>query len=110
LGFTYNFENPDTDYKNGIDSHLDIGVSQFLSEKLQLGAVGYAYYQLTGDSGSGAVLGSFKSRVAGLGPQLGYTFDVGRAPLYVNLRGYWEFAAKYRLEGFSLFVQAAITF
>ncbi len=110
LGFTYNFENPDTDYKNGIDSHLDIGVSQFLSEKLQLGAVGYAYYQLTGDSGSGAVVGPFKARVAGLGPQLGYTFDVGRAPLYVNLRGYWEFAAKHRLEGFSLFVQAAITF
>ena len=31
LGLTYNFENPDTDYKNGIDAHLDYGISQFLS-------------------------------------------------------------------------------
>ncbi len=23
LGFTYNFENPDTDYQNGIDAHID---------------------------------------------------------------------------------------
>lgn len=25
-GLTYNFENPDTDYTNGIDSHLDVGM------------------------------------------------------------------------------------
>src|SRR5262249_23616612 len=31
LGFTYNFENPDTNYKNGIDMHLDWGISQFLT-------------------------------------------------------------------------------
>ena len=29
LGFTYNFENPDTDYQNGIDAHLDWGASRF---------------------------------------------------------------------------------
>ena len=34
VGFTYNFENTDTDYQNGIDSHLDWGASQFLSEQL----------------------------------------------------------------------------
>jgi hypothetical protein len=28
-GFTYNFENTDTDYQSGIDAHLDWGVSQF---------------------------------------------------------------------------------
>ena len=52
VGFTYNFENPDTDYQNGMDSHLDWGASQFLSEHWHVGLVGYVYQQLTGDSGS----------------------------------------------------------
>ena len=58
LGFTYNFENTSTNYKNGIDSHLDWAASQFLSANWEVGVVGYVYYQLTGDSGSGAKLGS----------------------------------------------------
>src|SRR5262249_37404562 len=60
LGFTYNFENPDTDYRSGVDSHLDWALSQFLSKSVHVGAVGYFYYQLSGDSGAGAVLGDFK--------------------------------------------------
>ena len=58
LGFTYNFENTSTNYKNGIDSHLDWAASQFLSANWEVGLVGYVYYQLTGDSGSGAKLGA----------------------------------------------------
>jgi hypothetical protein len=84
-GFTYNFENPDTDYKNGIDSHVDWAASQFLNEPLHVGVVGYYYYQLTGDSGAGAKLGSFESRVGGIGPQVGYFFPVGKEKGYVNL-------------------------
>jgi hypothetical protein len=56
--------------------------------------VGYYFHQLTGDSGSGATLGDFKSRVAGIGPQAGYFFPVGKSKGYVNLKGYWEFAAQ----------------
>ena len=41
-GLTYNFENPDTDYKNGVDFHLDMAASQFLSKQLLVGVVGYA--------------------------------------------------------------------
>lgn len=62
LGFTYNFENPDTDYQNGIDSHLDWAASQFLSEQLHVGLVGYFYYQLTGDSGDGGPLETLNPR------------------------------------------------
>ena len=32
-GFTYNFKNPDTQYQNGIDFHIDWGASQFLSKQ-----------------------------------------------------------------------------
>ena len=76
LGFTYNFENTSTNYKNGIDSHLDWAVSQFLSANWEVGVVGYVYYQLTGDSGTGAKLGAFKSKVASIGPEVGYAFTM----------------------------------
>ena len=76
VGFTYNFENPHTKYQNGVDAHLDWGASYFLTKQFHFGAVGYYYQQLTGDSGTGAKLGPFKSRVAGIGPQLGYIFPV----------------------------------
>ncbi|MGA7277467.1 MAG: transporter [Desulfocapsaceae bacterium] len=110
LGFTYNFENPDTDYQNGIDAHLDWGASQFLNEQVHLGLVGYFYYQLTGDSGEGAVLGDFKSSVNGIGPQLGYLFKMGGMDAYLNLKGYWEFGADNRPEGWNGWLTWSITF
>ena len=63
LGFTYNWQNPDTQYKNGTDSHLDWAASQFFSEQLHAGIVGYFYKQLSGDSGSGR--GAGRIQVAG---------------------------------------------
>lgn len=96
LGFTYNFENPDTNYKNGIDAHLDWGASQFISDQWQLGLVGYFFNQITGDSGTGAVLGDFKSRVNGIGPQVGYLFNIGDKSAYLGLKAYREFDAKNR--------------
>lgn len=74
-GLTYNFENPDTDYQNGLEAHIDWAASQFVSEKVHVGFVGYAFQQITGDSGEGAILGNFKSRVFGIGPQIGYQFE-----------------------------------
>lgn len=108
LGFTHNGENTSTNYQNGIDSHLDWAVSQFLSEKWQVGVAGYVYYQLTGDSGSGAKLGAFKSRIAAVGPEVGYAFTLGGQPAYANIRGYWEFWAQNRLEGYALFATIQI--
>jgi hypothetical protein len=108
LGYTYNFENPDTNYQNGVNAHLDWGASQFLSERVHVGLVGYFYDQLTGDSGSGAVLGDFKSRVAAIGPQVGYLFKVKDRQWYANLKGYWEFDAEHRTEGWSIWLTVVI--
>jgi hypothetical protein len=107
-GFTYNFENPDTHYRNGIDSHLDWAASQFLSEQTHVGVAGYFYYQLTGDSGSGAVLGDFKSQVVGLGPQVGHFFAVRKQQWYANLKAYWEFAETNRPAGWNLWFAVVI--
>ena len=108
LGFTYNWENTHTNYKNGTDSHLDWAVSQFLSANWELGVVGYVYYQLSGDSGSGDRVGAFKSKVAAVGPEVGYAFTIGGLPAYANLRAYWEFGAENRVEGYAVFATLAI--
>ena len=107
-GITYNFENDDTHYRNGIDSHLDWALAQFLNEQAFVGINGYVYYQLTGDSGSGAVLGPNKSRVFSVGPQAGYFFPSGGGKGYLNLRGYWEFGAENRAEGWNVFLTLAL--
>lgn len=103
-GLTYNFENPDTDYTSGIDSHLDVALSRSLQNGFFYGLVGYAYVQLTADEGQPDALGDFKSRVFGLGPQIGYTFEIGGRQIYTNLRAYHEFEAKNRTEGNALYL------
>ena len=65
LGFTYNFNNPSTQYQNGVDVHLDWSASQFLTKQIELGAAGYFYNQASCDTGAGAVLGCFETRVLG---------------------------------------------
>ncbi|MFA1625037.1 transporter [Rhizobium mongolense] len=56
------------------------GQPQFLDEHTHIGLVGYAFRQLTGDSRAGATLGDFKSRVFGIGPQIGYIFEPTTPP------------------------------
>ena len=108
-GFTYHFINPSLDYQNGISWHLDWGASQFISKQVYIGLVGYAYQQITGDSGPGATLGDFKSRVFGVGPQIGFLFPVGGMQGYLNLKGYKDFGAENRPEGWNAWVTFAIT-
>jgi len=85
-GLTYNFRNPHTDYKNGIDWHVDLEASRFLTKQFYVGAVGYSFNQLTGDSGSGATLGPYISRISAVGPEVGVLFPVGGMQGSLNLR------------------------
>jgi hypothetical protein len=106
---TYNFENPHTDYQNGIDWHVDWGASKFLNKQVHVGLVGYFYQQLTPDEGQPLILGDFKSRIAGIGPQIGFIFPLGDLQGYLNLKGYREFAAENRPEGWNAWVTFAIS-
>jgi hypothetical protein len=109
-GFTFNFENPDTNYTNGIDWHLDWGASQFLSKQLFVGAVGYFYQQISADSGQAAFLGSNESRVIGVGPQIGYIFPInGQTQGYLNLKSYFEFDSYRRPDGWNLWLTFVIS-
>jgi hypothetical protein len=109
-GLTGNFENTNTNYTNGVDWHADWGASQFLSKQLHVGVVGYFYNQISGDSGSGDRVGEFKSRVIGIGPQLGYIFPIGESHQgYLNLKGYKEFDASHRPEGWNAWLTFVIS-
>jgi hypothetical protein len=109
-GFTYNLENPSTDYQNGVDFHLDWGASQFLSKQLFVGAVGYVYKEVGCDSGSGDHVGCFQSQVISVGPQIGYIYPIGKdLQGYVNLKGYGEFDAQDRPSGFNVWLTFALS-
>jgi hypothetical protein len=109
LGFTYNFKNQSTQYQNGVDIHLDWGTSKFLTKQLQIGLVGYGYNQLSCDSGSGALLGCFESRVVGVGPQIGYILPLGEMQAYFNVKGYKEFDAAHRPRGWNTWLTISIS-
>lgn len=117
-GFTYNWKNPSTDYKNGVDAHLECTLSRFVTKTWQLGVATYGYDQLSADSypTSGAdgalraqTLGTFESKVAAVGPQVGYNFTIGGRPTYGALRAYWEFWAVDRTQGYAVFASMTFT-
>jgi hypothetical protein len=108
-GLTYNLVNPSTGYQNGVDWHLDWGASHFLTKTLQIGAVGYFYDQVTADRGAAPFLGENLSRVAGVGPQLGFIVPGATTQTYLNLKTYWEFDAANRPSGWNAWVTVSFS-
>ncbi len=108
VGVTYNFENPDTDYKSGTELHAEGAAMYHASHSLSIGVNGYALKQITGDSGSGAVLGDFEGQVFAAGPALDYTFMIGQRPVATNLRYFYEFGVENRMQGHAGFLNVAV--
>lgn len=108
-GFTYNFKNPDTQYQNGVDFHVDWGASKFVTKQLQLGLVGYLYDQISCDGGSGDRVGCFESRVMSVGAQVGYIVPMGELQGYVNLKAYKEFESQNRPEGWNVWLTLVLS-
>jgi hypothetical protein len=90
--------NTDTNYKTGTEFHVDATVNQFLSESFAIGLRGYYYDQLTGDSGSGAQLGDYKSESYGAGP--GFIWIPSFAQGQLTVYGKWmhDFHAENRFD------------
>ncbi len=108
-GTTYNFTNTHTDYRNGQDYHIDAAAAQFLSKTFFVGAVGYYYDQFTADSGSLPVFGPVKSRVLGIGPQMGFILPMGEMQGYLNFKAYFESNANNRPDGWNAWVTFQIS-
>jgi len=102
LGYGMNTENNDTHYKSGNYLHLDASVQQIFplgSGFANVGAEAWHFQQETCDSGSGATLGCFKGRTAGIGPVLGNIQPIGQQKLIFELKWLPELETKNRLNG-----------
>jgi hypothetical protein len=99
LGIMVNTENPDTEYRTGTEFHLDFMLNQFLAESFAVGFHGYYYDQLTGDSGSGAILGNFKADSVGLGAALFWIPKFASGDLVISAKWVRDLHATNRLEG-----------
>jgi hypothetical protein len=108
-GLTYNFMNQSTQYQSGVAGHVDWGASVAINDALYVGAAGYFYQQASPDGGPGAKLGPYLSRVAGVGPQIGYSLDLGVVQANLNLRGYGEFGAENRPEGWNVWFTVTLS-
>lgn len=108
-GFTFNGENPSTDYESGTEWHLEGSIEKRLSEKFSIGAQAYYFSQVSGDSGAGATLGPFKGQVTGIGVTAAYNFMLGPTrPASLRLHVMTEMDAKNRLEGDAVFLDFTV--
>jgi hypothetical protein len=101
-GIDFNTENHKTNYRTGTQFHLDFTVAQhlpLLGGIIGVGVNGFFYQQVGGDSGSGAVLGEFKSRTLGIGPVLSYITKIWGRDLVTEVKWLPEIDVKRRLEG-----------
>lgn len=109
-GLTFNQKNSATDYKTGNELHFDLSVIQHFSERFYLGVAGYAYQQLTADSGSGAT-SAYKGRVYAAGPIMGGIIPLGdKQKLFINARYYQESKVENRLKGDTFFLTGTVKF
>ncbi len=113
-GYAINTENPDTDYKSGSVLHFDGAIQQIVpvgTGLMTLGAEGFYFQQMSCDSGSGAVLGCFKGRTAGLGPVIGYIQPLSKTEsLLVEFKWLFEMDVKNRLDGDYIWLKAVYKF
>ena len=107
-GITFNVKNQDTDYQSGTEVHFEGAVMKHLSHTASIGVHGYAYKQISDDSGSGAKLGPFRGQAFAVGPAVDFTFKVGNTPIVTNLRWLHEFGVENRMKGDAVFLNFAV--
>lgn len=94
--------------QNGTELHWEGSLSKKFPSGISVGVVGYHYRQLGDDSGSGAVLGAFRSQASAIGGALGYDFVLGATPVSTSFRYFHEFDGKNRLKADSALLQVSI--
>ncbi len=99
IGFMASLENEDTQYQTGDEFHAEWAVGYKFDNGLILGVAGYDYRQLTGDSGSGALLGSFIGSQDAIGPSLSYSTIIGKTPVTISVRDYDQYDWKNFFHG-----------
>ena len=112
-GMDFNTKNHKTDYRSGTQFHLDITAAEHLplfGGIIGVGANGFYYQQITGDSGSGAILGDFKGRTVGIGPVLSYATKIFKKDLVAEVKWLPEIEVKKRLKGDYIWFKLGMVF
>ena len=109
IGYGYNTENRDTDYKSGDEWHVDYIFNQFLSDSLAVGIHGFYYRQISGDSGDGALLGDFKAEAEGIGPAVMWIPPQYEGEVALVAKWIHEYHAKNRIEGDHVFLSLVMS-
>jgi len=99
-GMDFNTKNHKTDYQTGSQFHLDVTVAEhlpLLGGVIGVGANGFYYQQVTGDSSPSMRSSRFKGRTVGIGPVLSYITKVFGKNLARKSNGFPELDVKNRL-------------
>jgi hypothetical protein len=113
LGYDINTENSATDYQSGQQFHIDVTVAQHLPVGkgiIGIGANGFYVQQTTGDSGSGARLGSFEEMTAGVGPVLSYAGQIGKSQFAMELKWLPQLGTQKTTEGDFIWFKCGVQF
>lgn len=108
VGYGVNGSNDLTHYRSGNEAHLELAAGKRLSPHWIVGLAGYAYRQVTSDTGLGANLGSLEGRVLGAGPAVNYGSRIAGHAIAVGARYYKEFDANDHFHGDVVIVSTTI--
>jgi hypothetical protein len=112
-GLDFNTQNPDTSYTAGDVFHIDFTLAQHLplgGGVIGAGASGYWYKQFSGDSGPGAVLGSFETEQIGVGPVVSYIRKLDKTTLALQATWLPQLDAQNTLKGNYVWIRATLVF
>ena len=99
-GIMMNTRNKATDYQSGNEFHVDFAINKhYFAKHYAVGLHGYYYHQVSGDSGGGALLGSFKGESFGIGPAVLWTPKVAKGDVVVMAKWLHDFHNSNRLQG-----------
>jgi len=115
-GFDFNTNNDATDYQSGDVFHTDITIAEHFPlcnwGIFGVGANAFYWKQFTGDSGSGARLGSFETLMTGVGPVVSYISPkfCGNHTVVAEVKWLPQIDTSKTLKGDYVWFKAALTF
>jgi hypothetical protein len=112
MGFDFNTNNNAIDYHSGDVFHYDMTIAQHLPlfdwGIIGAGANFFYWQQITGDTGSGARLGPFKSHTTGIGPVV--SFITPKKNFIFEVKWLPDIQVADRLQGDQVWFKAAYVF
>ena len=112
-GVDFNTKNTDADYQSGDIYHVDATLAQHLPLAggfAGVGATAFYLKQFTGDSGSGARLGSFEVQSYGVGPTVSYARKFGKTQAVLDVQWLPQLHVENTVKGNFIWAKLGLAF